>query len=208
MQHLKTLQKLSIRAHLFAHREDGATPNFETQLRDPESGARVVDPEQAGELVIRGPGVFAGYLGVDNSDVFTRDGWFRTGDLLALDANLPSHYRIVGRIKDIINRGGFKIAPDEVDGLLTQLPGALEAAVCSVPDAVLGERLCVCIVPEARDNPPQLDDVIAFLEGFGLARLKLPEFLAVVESLPRNPLGKLVRPQLSAQVAAQFETQG
>jgi len=200
--------KIEHRAHLFAHREDGATPNFETQLRDPESGARVVDPEQAGELVIRGPGVFAGYLGVDNSDVFTRDGWFRTGDLLALDANLPSHYRIVGRIKDIINRGGFKIAPDEVDGLLTQLPGALEAAVCSVPDAVLGERLCVCIVPEARDNPPQLNDVIAFLEGFGLARLKLPEFLAVVESLPRNPLGKLVRPQLSAQVAAQFETQG
>jgi acyl-CoA synthetase (AMP-forming)/AMP-acid ligase II len=200
--------KIEHRAHLFAHREDGATPNFETQLRDPESGARVVDLEQAGELVIRGPGVFAGYLGVDNSDVFTRDGWFRTGDLLALDANLPSHYRIVGRIKDIINRGGFKIAPDEVDGLLTQLPGALEAAVCSVPDAVLGERLCVCIVPEARDNPPQLHDVIAFLEGFGLARLKLPEFLAVVESLPRNPLGKLVRPQLSAQVAAQFETQG
>jgi acyl-CoA synthetase (AMP-forming)/AMP-acid ligase II len=200
--------KIEHRAHLFAHREDSAATDFETQLRDPETGARVVDPEQAGELVIRGPGVFGGYLGVDNRDVFTRDGWFRTGDLLAIDADVPSHYRIVGRIKDIINRGGFKIAPDEIDGLLTRLPGVLEAAVCAVPDEVLGERLCVCIVPETHDDPPQLDDVISFLEGLGLARLKLPEFLAVVESLPRNPLGKLVRPQLSAQVAVQFETQG
>ena len=78
---------------------DSAATDFETQLRDPETGARVVDPEQAGELVIRGPGVFGGYLGVDNRDVFTRDGWFRTGDLLAIDADVPSHYRIVGRIK-------------------------------------------------------------------------------------------------------------
>ena len=77
-----------------------------------------------------------------------------------------------------------------------------------MPDEVLGERLCVCIVPETHDDPPQLDDVISFLEGLGLARLKLPEITAVVESLPRNPLGKLVRPKLSAQVAVQFETQG
>ena len=59
---------------------------------------------------------------------------------------------------------------------MTRLPGVLEAAVCAVPDEVLGERLCVCIVPETHDDPPQLDDVISFLEGLGLARLKLPEF--------------------------------
>jgi acyl-CoA synthetase (AMP-forming)/AMP-acid ligase II len=79
-----------------------------TCIVDPDSGERIDTPGQPGELCVAGPGVFDGYLNHDGSGLFTDDGYFRTGDLVEISASVPTHYRIVGRCKDIINRGGVK----------------------------------------------------------------------------------------------------
>lgn len=167
---------------------------------DPETGVEITAPGEAGELLFGGPTVFDGYLGHSNEDVFTADGWFRTGDLVEICGAPPNYYRIVGRCKDIINRGGMKISPAELDVLLEAFPGAAEGAVCGYPDESLGERVCACVVPLPGQDAPKLEAINAFLLEKGVARFKLPERLLVLERLPRNPLGKIQRHELEQQV--------
>jgi acyl-CoA synthetase (AMP-forming)/AMP-acid ligase II len=173
-----------------------------TCIVDPDSGERIDTPGQPGELCVAGPGVFDGYLNHDGSGLFTDDGYFRTGDLVEISASVPTHYRIVGRCKDIINRGGVKLSPSEIDALLQGAPGVAEAAVCAVADDDLGERVCACVVPHDDGEAPSLDTLRAYLEQQGLARFKLPERLELFAALPRNPLGKVVRDTLRAEVEA------
>jgi acyl-CoA synthetase (AMP-forming)/AMP-acid ligase II len=173
-----------------------------TRINDPDTGAVIDTPGVAGELTISGPGVIDGYLGHDGSGVFTEDGFFRTGDLVAISEEQPSHYRIVGRCKEIINRGGMKISPSELDILLEGLPGVAEAAVCALDDADLGELVCACLVLVEGSAAPSLDSVREHLEARGDARFKWPEQLRVLDSLPRNPLGKVQRAELARHAAA------
>lgn len=170
-----------------------------TKIVDVDTGEEVTEVGVSGELCVDGPGVFDGYLNHDGDGVFTQDGFFRSGDLVEICPEKPTHYRIVGRCKDIINRGGVKLSPSEIDSLLEGAPGVAEASVCAYADDDLGERVCACIVPQEEGNPT-LEDLRRYLSEKGLARFKMPERLEVFEALPRNPLGKVVRGELRTQV--------
>ena len=172
-----------------------------TRLMDPHSGAEVLEPRRAGEMQIRGPVVFDGYFSAPEitAQAFTADGWFRTGDLFEIDES-GRYYQFVGRLKQLINRGGVKIAPDEIDAVLAEHPDIAEAAVVGYPDEVLGERICAVVVPK----PGRTVSVEALQSHFRareLAVFKWPERVRIVERLPRNPLGKVIRGEI-AQIAA------
>jgi acyl-CoA synthetase (AMP-forming)/AMP-acid ligase II len=174
-----------------------------SKVIDTDSGDNVELPGHAGELCFAGATVFDGYLGGDNDDVFTDDGYFRTGDLVEICGDPPNYYRIVGRCKDIINRGGMKISPSEIDTLLEGHPGLAEVAVCAYPDATLGEKICACIVPADAENAPALTDICDYLLDRGIAKFKLPERVEHFDALPRNPMGKVVRSDLQAAIEQQ-----
>jgi cyclohexanecarboxylate-CoA ligase len=144
---------------------------------------------QTGELLVRGPELFPGYLAAaDNDGVFTPDGWFRTGDLAVADRD--GYVSIRGRKKDIILRGGENISATEVESLLFEHPAVREAAVVAMPDPVLTERACAFVVPEA-GQAPSLPELTAFLLGKQLAKQKLPERLELVAELPKTQSGKV-----------------
>ena len=171
-----------------------------TRVVKVDSEEEITEPGQPGELLFDGATVFDGYLGVENDEVFTSDGWFRTGDLVEICGEPPNYYRIVGRCKDIINRGGMKISPAEIDILLEGFPGTAEGAVCSYPDENLGERVCACVVANPDSEAPSLSQINDYLLEKGLAKFKLPEKLLIIDSLPRNPLGKVQRNELEEHV--------
>ncbi|KGE03614.1 class I adenylate-forming enzyme family protein [Pseudohaliea rubra] len=179
---------------------------LQTRVIDPASGAPINEPGASGELCIAGPGVFDGYLGHDNRGLFSDDGFFRTGDLVEISGAPPLYYRIVGRCKDIINRGGMKLSPSELDTLLEGHPDLAEAAVCSYADPELGERICACLVLTDGASAPTIDALGTWLSERGLARFKAPERIELFDTLPRNPLGKVVRDELVAAVAARGDT--
>jgi len=178
-----------------------AALTIETKVVCPQGGDEITEPGVVGELVVKGPTLFDGYYATNNDDVFTADGFFLTGDLVEICGEGNRYYRIAGRCKDIINRGGMKLSPTEIDVLLEGLPGSKEAAVCAYPDALLGEKICACIVPASEDEVPSLTDVVAFLSEKGLAKIKMPERLELFDALPRNPLGKVQRFVLQEKVS-------
>jgi cyclohexanecarboxylate-CoA ligase len=172
----------------------GAAAGFVlSKLVDPETGELITEPGRVGELLFGGATVFDGYLGTDNRTVMDAEGYFHTGDLVEICGDPPHYYRIAGRCKDIINRGGMKISPAELDVLLEGMPQLKEVAVCGYTDETLGERVCACVVPAAADAAPTLEKLVSWLTERGLARYKLPERLEVLTALPRNPLGKVQR---------------
>jgi cyclohexanecarboxylate-CoA ligase len=148
---------------------------------------------ESGEILARSPGMLAGYQ--DGTDAFTADGWFRTGDLGALDER--GFLRVTGRLKDIIIRGGENISAKEIEDLLLQHPGVREAAVVGVADARLGERVCAVIAGE----PTTLEDLTAFLLARGIAKHKLPERVEFRETLPKTESGKVRKEALRAHLA-------
>ena len=176
-----------------------------TRLIDPTSGAEVLQRGTPGEMQIIGPTVFDGYWRAPQVDAesFTVDGWFRTGDLFELqgDGATPRYYKFVGRHKQVINRGGVKIAPEELDIVLAQMPDIVEGAVVGYPDAVLGERICAVLVPKP-GKTLSLDDLKIFFTTAGVAIFKHPERLRVVDQLPRNSVGKVVRSELARLAAS------
>ncbi len=172
-----------------------------SKVIDPESGEDITAPGQAGELCFAGATVFDGYLDHSGEDVFTADGYFRTGDLVEICGEPPNYYRIVGRCKDIINRGGMKISPSEIDTLLEGYPGLAEAAVCAYPDDKLGEKICACVVPLTDADTPSLEALCEYLLQRGIAKFKLPERIEVMPALPRNPMNKVVRTALQEAIS-------
>ncbi|WP_440074073.1 (2,3-dihydroxybenzoyl)adenylate synthase [Streptosporangium sp. OZ121] len=167
----------------------------------PDDEVRVVDeddndvaPGEVGQLLARGPYTTRGYYRAPehNARSFTADGFYRSGDLVRL---LPTgHVIFEGRVKDQINRGGDKIAAEEVENHLLAHPNVREVAFVGLPDEILGERSCACVVP--RGTPPTLVELTAFLRGRGVAAFKFPDRLEIVEALPVTPLGKVSKKQL------------
>ncbi|SAL62733.1 AMP-binding domain-containing protein [Caballeronia turbans] len=162
---------------------------------------RFVNDGQTGELCAKGPSVHLGYLNnaQANSESFTDEGWFRTGDLGEIvDKN--RNIRISGRKKEIINRGGKKYFPREIEDLLYEHEAFLQLAVVGVPDARLGERNCLCAVlkPGAQIT---LDAIIAMIKG-RVADYKLPEELVILNEFPMTPTGKIRRAELLKQLSA------
>lgn len=165
-------------------------------------GLRLLDPEgrdvpagQEGEICAEGPSVLLGYHANPqaNADAFTADGWFRSGDLGFIDGR--GNLRISGRVKEMINRGGMKYFPREVEEVLYAHPAILYCAIVGLPDPRLGERACLCVVPREGHAAPTLQDILAFL-GDGFATYKLPERLVVLPELPFTPTGKIQRHRL------------
>jgi len=171
-----------------------------TRLIDPESGREIVERGVPGEMQIMGPSVFDGYFRAPQitAESFTSDGWFRTGDLFQIEGETDPapFYRFVGRLKQIIVRGGMKIAPEELDSVLSQMPDVLEGAVAAYRDPIMGERICAIVVPRPGAEPT-LDAVRGHFMRAGLATFKHPERLLLVEQLPRNSVGKVVRGDLA-----------
>ena len=165
-------------------------PVGECRTVDPETGKDVAAGE-VGELWIRGPMVVAGYWAnpAATAAAIVQDGWLRTGDLATIDAE--GYVLIRDRIKDMINRGGEKVYCVEVEEVLCAHPGVLEAAVVGLPDPVYGERVKACVV--ARPGA-YLDagDVQAWARA-RLARFKTPEVVEILDTLPRNPNGKVMK---------------
>jgi non-ribosomal peptide synthetase component E (peptide arylation enzyme) len=148
---------------------------------------------EVGEVCARGPMSPLGYFeSPDLDDLYRFDGgWVRTGDLGFFDGE--GYLHISGRKKDIIVRGGYNISPAETEAGLCKHPAIAEAACVGYPDQRLGERMCafVTLVPEAA--VPTLEELVAFLEADGLARIKVPERLEVIDAMPLNPAGKILK---------------
>ncbi len=167
-----------------------------TRLMDLQTGKEVTATGQQGELEIWGATVFDGYLNSPeaNAEVFADDGYFRTGDVFEItgsDGDLP-FYKFVGRCKDIIVRGGVNISPDEIDNVLAGHPKLAEVCVVAYEDEVMGERIGAVVVPKPGEEIT-LDEITGFLRENGLAVFKLPEAFVVVDELPKNATGKVVR---------------
>jgi non-ribosomal peptide synthetase component E (peptide arylation enzyme) len=163
---------------------------MELRLMD-ERGADVPHGE-IGEIAARGPSVHLGYHDNPeaNAQSFTGDGWFRTGDL-GRYVDTKGNVQITGRSKEIINRGGKKFFPREVEEILYAHPKILHAAMVGLPDARLGERNCLCVVPK-EGAELQLAEVVEFLRG-QVADYKLPEHLEHFSELPLTGTGKIRR---------------
>lgn len=160
-----------------------------TELLVTDSAGGSVPIGDVGEIIWRGPDTFLGYLEPDlNTDAFTPDGFFRTGDLGRFDSSGGLH--IVGRIKDIINRSGEKISAHDVENQLSAHPAVVEVAVVAGPDPRTGERGCAFVV--TRDHRDlTLGEVHAFLLDREIAVQKIPESVFVVDSLPKTASGKV-----------------
>lgn len=147
---------------------------------------RIVD----GEVLVRGPGLFAGYAGDPEATALALEaGWLRTGDVGELDDEGFLYLR--GRSKDLINRGGEKIAPDAIEAVLRDCPGLLEVAVFAVPDERLGEEVAAAIVLKVGHDLSD-DDLWDFCGG-RLAEFETPRYWKRLEAMPRGATGKVLR---------------
>ncbi|MGI9477271.1 MAG: AMP-binding protein [Hyphomicrobiaceae bacterium] len=161
-----------------------------------------VGPGEVGDIAAYGPSVCLGYYNnpTANAEAFTEDDWFRSGDL-GVFADDTGNVRIVGRSKEIINRGGKKFFPREVEEILYTHPKIMHAAMVGVKDARLGERNCLCVIPRAGQSVT-LDEMIDFLKG-EVSDYKLPERLEIVDELPFTATGKLQRFALTSRIQDQ-----
>ncbi len=172
-----------------------ALPGVELRLVD-EAGHPVA-AGTPGEILSRGPDLFAGYTDATlTATAVDADGWYATGDVGVLDHN--GALTITDRIKDIIIRGGENISAAEIEELLAQIPGVAEVAVVAAPDVRLGEHACAFVRALTDATPPDLATVRVHLERTGLARQKWPEEVRVVDTFPRTPSGKVKKFELRA----------
>jgi 2,3-dihydroxybenzoate-AMP ligase len=179
------------------------SPLDEIRLLRPGSLAEV-EPGGVGELCARGPYTVRGYLEAPERDAeaFTPDGFYRSGDLVRpVQFDDVTAYRIEGRVKDLINRGGEKVNAAEVEDLLLRHAAVAEVALVAMPDLRLGERACAFVVVAPGAEPPPLADLCAFLEVQGLARFKWPERVEYLPALPRTSIGKVYKKELRERLA-------
>jgi len=180
--------------------ETEGTPTPGVQLRFVKLDGTVAEPGEDGEIRAKGPQVCRGYLDESlNADAFDEEGWFRTGDIGRVDET--GHVMITGRVKDIIIRHGENISAKEIEDLLFTHPKIADVAVIGLPDPKTGERACAVVVPADASDPPTLPELFEFLTGQGLAKQKVPEQLELVDQLPRNPAGKVLKHELRGQYA-------
>lgn len=173
------------------------SPHDEIRIVDDED--REVERGRVGHLLTRGPYTIRGYYkaSAHNEKAFTRDGFYRTGDLVR---QMPSGHLVVeGRAKDQINRGGEKIAAEEVEHHVLAHPAVRDVALVAMPDEMLGERSCAFIV--ARGAPLSAKELNAFLRDRGLARYKVPDRIEWLDALPKTSVGKVDKKALRARLA-------
>jgi len=158
-------------------------------------------PGEEGEIRVVGPQLFRGYLDSSlDADAFDDERWFRTGDLGNVDAD--GYVTITGRLKDIIIRKGENISAKEIEDVLYTHPKVGDVAVIGLPDPKQGERACAVIAPKDPADPLTFQEMSMFLREHGLMVQKIPEQLEIVESVPRNPSGKILKHKLREQYSA------
>lgn len=178
------------------------TNGFITRIVDPETEQEIFEAGKVGELRIKGPTVISEYWKAPelSSRSFDGEGWFKTGDLFQISGNKKEFLEHSGRLKDIIIRGGMNISPVEIETLLMACPAIADVAVVGVPDEILGERVCAFIVLK-KNKDADLGSINTFLrEEKGLAIFKQVERLELVESLPRNNIGKILKTVLREEL--------
>jgi acyl-CoA synthetase (AMP-forming)/AMP-acid ligase II len=174
-----------------------AIGRVELRISDPETGARITTGS-AGELWVRGPEMFAGYAdAVQTAAVIAPGGWFRTGDLATVDGE--GWLRIVGRLKDVIIRGGENISASEVEAALEAHPDVRHAVVVGYPDPLMGERVAAFVESIA---PFDVEECRRWFTSRGIATFKTPEKVVRLERLPLLGSGKADRAGLARQAAA------
>ncbi len=172
-------------------KEDSVKKLGSTGKPAPHCEVKLVD----GEIWVRGPAVMRGYW-PDYSGL-TPDGWFRTGDLASIDED--GYYWISGRSKELIISGGENIHPAELENVLADCPGIVEAAVVGVDDPKWGEAACACVVTKLSEF-----EILSLFEN-RLARFKHPRRIAYFDALPRNAMGKVLKSELKAALASRGE---
>jgi len=169
------------------------TVGLSTEISIIDENGRHLAANTPGEVVVRGPNVMRGYRNNPeaNAAAFI-DGWFRTGDIGAIDND--GYLALTGRIKDLINRGGEKISPAEVEAVLLEHPAIAEAAVFGVPDRKYGEEISAAVVLRGAASAQELQ---AFCKT-RLADFEVPKLIHLVSAIPKNAMGKVRRRDLAA----------
>lgn len=187
----------------FTRLDDSDEQVFTTQGRpiSPADEIKIVDasgapvpPGQPGMLATRGPYTFCGYYDSpeQNASAFDADGFYYSGDLVQLTPS--GDLRVVGRIKDQVNRGGEKIASEEIENLIVLHPDVTHAGLVAMPDDALGEKSCAFVV--ARDPALKPSAVRRHLLALGIAEYKLPDRIRLIERMPLTPVGKIDKQRL------------
>ena len=171
-----------------------------TQIRLQNEDGKPVAQGEPGEIYVKGPQVMQGYWRNDKETAAVlSDGWFATGDIAVLEAS--GFMRIVDRKKDLILVSGFNVYPNEIENIITQLEGVLEAAVIGVDNATTGEAVCAYVVLDPNADVPLTEaDIITHCKQF-LTAYKVPRSITLREELPKTPVGKVLRKTLRAQVS-------
>jgi 2,3-dihydroxybenzoate-AMP ligase len=181
------------------------SPDDEIRLVDDDD--KEVSPGEVGELLARGPYTLRGYLGVPeyNARAFTSDGFYRSGDLMRRHPS--GNYMVEGRKKDLINRGGEKISAEEIENLILGHPAIQNVACVPMPDPILGERMCACVILR-RNKTLTLAELVTFLANEEIAKHKLPERLEILDDFPLSPFGKVSKKDLTERIAAKLKDEG
>ena len=181
------------------------SPDDEVRLVDDDD--KEVAPGEVGEFLARGPYTLRGYYGVPeyNARAFTTDGFYRSGDLMRRHPS--GNYLVEGRKKDLINRGGEKISAEEIENLILTHPAVQNVACVPIPDPILGERMCACVILR-RDHSLTLEQLVAFLFKEEIAKHKLPERLEILDDFPLSPFGKVSKKDLTEKIALKLKEEG
>ncbi len=181
------------------------SPDDEVRLVDDDD--KEVAPGDVGELLARGPYTLRGYYGVPeyNARAFSSDGFYRSGDLMRQHPS--GNYMVEGRKKDLINRGGEKISAEEIENLILTQPAVQNVACVPIPDPVLGERMCACVIVR-NGCSLSLKELVAFLADQEIAKHKLPERLEIMEEFPVSPFGKVSKKDLTERIAQKLKEEG
>ena len=162
-------------------------------------GSELKEDGAVGELLYRGPNVIPGYFKRPdlNETAFDENGYFRTGDLFMIAGD--RYLKFFDRAKDIIIRGGYNISAQEIENIMLAHPAVQDVAAVGMPDENLGERVCLYVVTKP-GKTITLDDVVDYMKQQGVDTYKLPERLEVVEAIPRNPVGKVLKKELRRDI--------
>ncbi|UCF47904.1 MAG: AMP-binding protein [Myxococcales bacterium] len=176
-------------------------PTFGAELKivDPKDRSRELPANEIGEICFRGPTLFVGYYKQPELTAETRDdeGWFYTGDLGFKDDD--GYLCFAGRAKEVINRGGSKVYPKEIEDLLAGHPSVGDVAVVGWPDERLGEKVCAYVIPNG--DAPTLDDIRAWCEAQKVTKYMIPQYLIVMDEFPMTPTGKVRKASLQEDAA-------
>ena len=173
-------------------------PSTQLRLVSLDDDTLDVEDGQPGEIIVRGPQVFQGYLDApeETARVFTSEGWFKTGDI---GVNSDGFISMADRKKELILSGGFNVYPSQVEAAIRSHPSVNDVAVVGVPVSDATEEVAAAIIMEEGNAPLTLEEVRAWAEKT-IAHYALPRQLVVIAELPRNQMGKILRRKVAQVV--------